>query len=127
MTNREKRGYILLPDEISSRPDLTANQKLILGLLGRFQKYETHCVSTYKIISDMLGMDRRQVIRDIKRMPEEDLRVWKSPREKGKDRNPPNMYIVTWALKRARRGAHARLDAEKDGKLLRFPSNPDAG
>ena len=59
-------GYILIPDEIMEREDLSAGHKLILGVVGRIQGHSASCYPSIDYISKKSGISERQVQRIIK-------------------------------------------------------------
>lgn len=91
------KGYILIPDAIVARVDLTASHKLILGILGRLQGDKGSCYPSLEYLAKASGLCRRQVSRiitDLKARKE--ITVLRHPYQS-------NSYSVPWATKRAER------------------------
>jgi hypothetical protein len=89
-----KDGYILIPDEIVEREDLTPAQKIILGVIARIQGKSAACYPSLEYIAKRCGMGRRQVIRLIN-----DLVVRKEIVRLHHTKSS-NTYSVPWATAR---------------------------
>lgn len=59
-------GFILIPDEIMQRLDLTPTHKLILGVIGRIQGAKASCYPSIGYLAESAGISERQVRRVIK-------------------------------------------------------------
>jgi DNA-binding MarR family transcriptional regulator len=92
-----KPGFILIPDAVAARPDLTPAQKLILGALGRLQGDKGSCFPSLDYIAEAVGLSKRQVSRLIMDLADR--------KEIIKLRVPyqSNSYCVPWATARALR------------------------
>lgn len=90
-------GYILIPDAMVKRDDLTASHKLMLGILGRLQGDKGTCFPSLDYLAEASGLCRRQVsrvINDLKARNE--LKVLRHPYQS-------NSYQVAWAMQRSLR------------------------
>jgi DNA-binding MarR family transcriptional regulator len=59
-------GFILIPDQIAKREDLSATHKLVLGAIGRIQGKSASCYPSIRYIAESSGMSDRQVQRVVK-------------------------------------------------------------
>jgi hypothetical protein len=62
---RVKDGFILIPDDIMVRTDLTTSHKVVMCLLARIQGSSAVCYPSLQYIADSCGMSRSQVKRVI--------------------------------------------------------------
>lgn len=92
-----KRGYILIPDDIAERTDLSLTHKFIMGVIGRLQGDGASCFPSLTYIAKSCGIGRRQVIRVVNDLVER--------KEITRLRHPyqTNTYAVPWATARALR------------------------
>lgn len=60
-----KNGYILIPDSIMRRTDLSPTHKLVLGVIGRIQGASASCYPSIAYIARLAGMSDRQTQRVI--------------------------------------------------------------
>lgn len=103
-----KTGYILIPDDVMAREDLTFGQKCIMGVLARLQGDNAWCFPSFDYISKVSGVSRRQVIRLLNdlRKRQEIIVVH--------HHHAPSTYSVPWATARALRKKWAiQRQAEK--------------
>lgn len=92
-----KRGFVLIPDVIMERVDLTPAQKLIIGVLGRLQGDKGSCFPSLDYIASATGISKRQASRLVGDLAQR--------KEIVKLRHPyqSNSYAVPWATARANR------------------------
>ena len=67
------RGFILIPDEIAERTDLTLAHKMVLGSLGRIQGRSASCYPSIEYVANSVGMSEstaRRAINDLVRKKE---------------------------------------------------------
>jgi len=60
-----ERGFILLPDELASRVDLTPAHKLVLAVIGRIQGKSASCYPSMEYIAASAGISERTARRAI--------------------------------------------------------------
>lgn len=53
--------YFTMPTEITKRTDLTASEKLILGILKALDNSEKHCYASNQYIADLIGLSKGTV------------------------------------------------------------------
>ena len=101
------RGYVLIPDDIMERTDLTPSHKLILSVIGRLQGDKASCYPSLEHLAKASGISRRQAIRVVNDLAarKEIVRLH-HPKE-------VNTYSVPWATSRALRKKWA---LERQGK-----------
>ncbi|MEN6305323.1 MAG: helix-turn-helix domain-containing protein [Armatimonadia bacterium] len=90
-------GYILIPERIMERADLTPSQKLLLGVIGRLQGDKGSCFPSMEYLAKATGISRSQVVRligDLARRKE--ITRLRHPYQS-------NSYAVPWATARALR------------------------
>ena len=97
-----KTGYILIPDDVAKRTNLTASQKLILGVLGRLQGDCGSCWPSMEYIAEATGISRSQVVRLIGDLFRRKEIV------KLRHAYQSNSYSVPWATARALRKKWAK-------------------
>ena len=59
-------GFILIPDALVARADLTPSHKLILGVIGRIQGKSASCYPSMDYIAKSAGLSERQAQRIVK-------------------------------------------------------------
>ena len=90
------KGYVLIPDDVMAREDLTAAHKLIIGILARLQGDQSWCWPGYGYLASASGLSRRQVIRLV-----DDLALRGDIVRMRHGRGKSNTYSVPWATSRA--------------------------
>ncbi len=60
--------FILIPDAILSRADLSGDEKLVIGCLARMQGNNACCWPSYETIAAECGISRRQIARIVARL-----------------------------------------------------------
>lgn len=87
-------GYLLIPDAVSERPDLTASEKLVMAVLARLQGAKSCCYPSYEYVGQKCGMSERQVIRVVNDLvaKEEVIRM--------RHHRKSNTYSVRWVTAR---------------------------
>ncbi len=58
-------GYIIIPDEIAKRTDLTPGHKIVLAVIGRIQGRQASCYPSLAYIGEAAGLSVRTVRRAI--------------------------------------------------------------
>ena len=102
-----KRGYILIPDEVTERTDLAPSHKIILGVIGRLQGDKGSCFPSYEHLAEKSGMSRRQVMRVVSDLrTRKEMTVLRTPYQS-------NSYAVHWATARALRKKWAIAASQK--------------
>lgn len=101
------KGYILIPDDLAARTDLTLAHKFVMGVLARLQGDKASCFPSLDYIATACGISRRQVARvvsDLKARKE--ITVLRTPYQS-------NTYAVPWATARALRKKWAVQSASR--------------
>lgn len=92
------KGYILIPDEIVERADLTPAHKLVIGVLARLQGDSSWCYPSLDYLVRATAVSRRQIVRIVN-----DLATRKEIIRLKHGRGKPNTYSVPWVTARATR------------------------
>lgn len=90
----QKQGYILLPDEVARRCDLTAADKIVLCQLARLQGKKACCYPSYAYLAEKCGLSERQAMRVVANL------VGLKEIIKLPHKQRPNTYSVPWATLR---------------------------
>jgi DNA-binding MarR family transcriptional regulator len=92
-----KHGYILIPDDVMARTDLTLAHKAVMGVLARLQGDQPSSFPSLSYIGKACGISRSQVIRVVNDLVErkEIIRLHHP--------HLTNTYSVPWATARALR------------------------
>lgn len=98
-------GYILIPDEIVERKDLTPLEKLMLGQLARLQGKKACCFPSYAYLAAKCGISERQAIRVVGQLSEKKEILLLHHNRKS------NTYSVPWKTARNVRRAWAERRA----------------
>ena len=98
MSKPRRRGYVLIPDEIMERTDLSGAHKMVIGVLARLQGEKGMCYPGYEYLAKACGLSRRHVVRVVN-----DLALRGEIVRLRHKRGEPNTYSVPWATERARR------------------------
>jgi DNA-binding MarR family transcriptional regulator len=104
--------FILIPDTIAKRTDLSGDEKLVIGCLARMQGHNACCWPSFETIASECGISRRHAVRIISRLSKagEITKLNRAYRS--------NVYSVRFATIRNLRRAWALKRSAPSGDIL---------
>ena len=108
MRDIRKRGWFWIENELIDRTDLSFEVKSMYMILARFADNEGKCFPSIEKLAEIIGKDKRTVIRYIKKLEEKGLI------EKRRRFNQTNIYYLKNADFNSDKIVNDKNDSDKD-------------